>query len=118
MKKVTVYYAYDDTEFYDEDECMRYEQKAIDLMVKAKEVFTFYDKNMNAMSWYVNDDVDDLLSEFENIYDNCEYIKVNECNEEVYKFIYNQIGLNPPYDSKGLYKYSWDIDTWVRTNKS
>lgn len=118
MKAVTVYYAYDDTEFYDEDECRRYEQKALDLMVKAKEVFTFYNKDMNAMSWYVNDNVDDLLSEFENVYDHCEYIKVNEYNEKVYKFIYNQIGLNLPDGDVGLYKYDWNEDKWIRTKKS
>ena len=116
MKKVIVYYAYDDTEFYDEDECMRYEQKAIDLMVKAKEVFTFYDKNMNVMSWYVNDNVDDLLSEFENVYDHCDYIKVNAYNEEVYEFIYSQIGLSLPGDEEGLYEYDWTDDRWIKIN--
>jgi len=116
MKKVTVYYAYDDTEFYDEDECMRYEQKAIDIMVKAKEVFTFYDENMNVMSWYVNDNVDDLLNEFENIYDHCTYIKVNEDNEEVIRFIYNQTGSLVPNEGEGLYKYGWNVSEWAKIN--
>lgn len=118
MKTVTVYYAYDDTEFYDENECMEYEQKAIDLMVKAKEVFTFYDKNMNVMSWYVNDNVDDLLNEFENVYDHCEYIKVNEDNKDVSQFIHNQCGFTLPDGDAGLYKYNWNEDKWIRTTKS
>lgn len=118
MKTVTYYYAYDDTEFYDENECMEYEQKAIDLMVKAKEVFTFYDKNMNVMSWYVNDNVDDLLNEFENVYDHCEYIKVNENNEEVFRFLHDQTGSLVPDNGVGLYKYDLNIDKWIRTKKS
>lgn len=116
MKVVSVYYAYDDTEFYDESECLEYEQKAIDLMVKAKEVFIFYDENMNVMSWYVNDNVDDLLNEFENIYDHCTYIKVNEYNKDVYNFIYNQNGIILPDGDKGLYKYNWNEDKWMKTN--
>lgn len=116
MKAVTVYYAYDDSEFYDENECMEYEQEAIDLMVKAKEVFTFYDKNMNVMSWYVNDNVDDLLREFENTYDHCEYIKLNEDNKDVFQFIYNQNGIILPDNGEGLYKYNWIDDRWIKIN--
>ena len=36
MREVTVFYAYDDTEFYDRDECEYYEGKAFD---KLKEHF-------------------------------------------------------------------------------
>ena len=34
MREVTVYYAWDDSEFYDRDECLRYERQAIEAMIQ------------------------------------------------------------------------------------
>lgn len=47
MREVTVFYAYDDTEFFARDECLAYEERAIESMEEINDKYSFFDENMN-----------------------------------------------------------------------
>lgn len=47
MREVTVFYAYDDTEFFVRDECLAYEERAIESMEEINDKYSFFDENMN-----------------------------------------------------------------------
>ena len=49
MRTVTVYYAYDGTEFYDSEECKAYEGQAIYHINQWNRCCTFLDNNMDYM---------------------------------------------------------------------
>lgn len=47
MREVCVFYAYDDTEFFDRKECLAYEERAVKLMEEINDKYSFFDENMN-----------------------------------------------------------------------
>ena len=47
MREVHVFYAYDDTEFFNREDCLAYEDKAIKLMEEINNKYSFFDANMN-----------------------------------------------------------------------
>lgn len=113
MKIVTLYVAYDDTEFDDEEDCRRYESDAYDLMHEAMDTYSFFDKNMNLLM--VNSgDIEEFLYSFDMLTDSCEYVKVKQIpSYELHKFIYRNIGCILPENNTGLYRYDWHLNEWV-----
>ena len=47
MREEVRYYAYDDTEFFDREECEVYEKRVHNMLVSMSEKFSFFDKDMN-----------------------------------------------------------------------
>ena len=112
MKILTLYVAYDDTEFDSEAECRLYEQEASDLIDEALNVYTFYDRDKNIIIPKC-DSIEEYLEWFDMTTDDCEYIKVAaDISRELHKFLYRNIGACVP-EEKGFYKYNWDKDEWV-----
>ena len=50
MREVTVYYSYDDKEFFDRDECLRYERQAVEAMMSVNDCYDFLIKISVVMS--------------------------------------------------------------------
>lgn len=50
MREVCVFYAYDDSEFFNREECLAYEAKALKLMEEVNDKYSFFDENMNLLA--------------------------------------------------------------------
>ena len=112
MKTLTLYIAYDNTEFTDEAECRAYEQEAFDLINEALDAYTFYDHNKNIIFPKFND-IEEYLEWFDMTTDDCEYIKVEkDISRELHKFLWRNVGACVP-EEKGFYKYDWNKNEWV-----
>ena len=112
MKTLTLYIAYDDTEFTDEAECRAYEAKAFNLIKELVDAYTFYDRNKNIILPIFNE-VEEYLEWFDKTTDDCEYIKVEkDISRELHKFLWRHISLCVP-EEKGFYKYDWNKCEWV-----
>lgn len=115
MKTMTLYIAYDDTEFTDENECRTYEEKAEDFLEELDYTYTFYDKDNNIM-FPTCDTIENYLTWFETTTDKCEYIRIyKNVSRELHKFLYQSIGSCIP-EEKGFYKYDWNKNEWVRAD--
>lgn len=49
MREETRYYAYDDTEFFDREECEAYETNVHNMLTSVSNKYTFFDKDMNIL---------------------------------------------------------------------
>ena len=115
MKTMTLYIAYDDTEFTDEAECRAYEEKAYNYVNELVDAYTFYDKNKHII-FPVCDSVEEYLQWLDFTTDDCEYIIVHrDLSREAHKFLYQSIGSCIP-EEKGFYKYDWNKNEWVSAN--
>ena len=112
MKIMTLYIAYDDTEFTDENECRAYEEKARKHVNELIDTYTFYDKNKYVI-FPVCDSIEEYLQWFDSTTDYCEYIIVHkDLPQEAHKLLYQNIGSCVP-EEKGFYKYDWRVNKWV-----
>ena len=112
MKTLTLYIAYDDTEFTDEAECRAYEVKALNLINEAIDAYTFYDRDKNIIIPKF-DNIEEYLEWFDRTTDDCEYVRVEQdVSRELHKFLWRNIGACVP-EGKGFYKYDWDKCKWV-----
>ena len=112
MKTMTLYIAYDDTEFTDENECRAYEEKAYNCINELVDTYTFYDKNKHII-FPVRDSIEEYLQWFDFATDDCEYIRVyKNLSRETHKFLWENIGCSIP-EEKGFYKYDWNKNEWV-----
>ena len=112
---MTLYIAYDDTEFTDESECRAYEEEARGHVNELMDTYTFYDKN-NCVIIPDCDEVGEYLQWFYSTIDDCEYIAVHkDLSREAHKFLYQGINIYVP-EEKGFYKYDWNKNEWVSAN--
>ena len=115
MKTMTLYIAYDDTEFTDENECRAYEEKARKHVNELMDTYTFYDKNKYVI-FPVCDSIEEYLQWFDSTTDDCEYITVHkDLLQETHVFLWQNIGACVP-EEKGFYKYDWNKNKWVSAN--
>ena len=116
MKTMTLYIAYDDTEFTDENECRAYEEKAYNCVYELIDAYTFFDKEKNIIFTPGCNDIEEYLYWFEKVTDNCEYVKVDKnLSHEAHVFLWQNIGACVP-EEEGFYKYDWDEYKWVSAN--
>ena len=75
MREVTVYYAFDDTEFYYRGECLAYEKEAFDCLKEINEKYSFFDKHMNIYAAPLeSDEIEDWTDWLVNAADTCDFI--------------------------------------------
>lgn len=111
MKIVTTYIAFDDMEFDTEKECLEYENQARAYIAEIMRCYTFYNKNMEMMSYSCSDDIIEALDYIGNMYNDCEFIKVHEMpNREAHNFFRYCEGIILP-EKIGTFKY--DNGEWV-----
>ena len=77
MKTVTVYYAFDDTDFYVEEECREYEEEWLNAFREIRECYDFFDKDMNTLVC-AGDELEDLMEWIEKGYDNSSYLYIKK----------------------------------------
>ena len=115
MRTMTLYIAYDDTEFTNEAECRAYEEKAYNCVCELIDAYTFFDKRKNIIFLPGCNDIVEYLYWFGNVTDDCEYIKVDKnLSQETRVFLWRNIGRIP--EEKGFYKYNWNKNEWVSAN--
>ena len=116
MTKITVYYAYDETEFYNEEECQEYEAKAFEYLYEIKDNWTLFDKDFNKLEVYIDKDINITLEEFSRIWDiPMQYVKINKpLSNNAYAFILNYYGYSCPPNEVGLYRYNFSEVHWEK----
>lgn len=77
MKTVTVYYAFDDTDFYVEEECREYEEEWLNAFREIRECYAFFDKDMNTLVC-AGDELENLMEWIEKGYDNSSYLYIKK----------------------------------------
>ena len=112
MRKVTTYYAWDDTAFYFEKDCIEYEQQAINSLNEIREKWILFNKQREALLWPNTQDIDDLLDWFDTNFNETEYIRVKaNLSEEAEALIHSEWGFIIP-DHIGTWKYDWKELDW------
>lgn len=124
MREVTVYYAYDDKEFYDRDECLTYEENAIKLMEEINEKYSFFDENMHLLVAPLSStDIEEWIEWLNTAADKCTFIhRTGDLSTNADKFAREVCGYcinnsDFPYgeENVGLFKYE-DCD-WVKVSE-
>ena len=114
MRTVTVYYAYDGTEFYNPEECKEYERPAMYHINQWNRCCIFFDNNMDYMILAPGLDIEETLDYFYEMLGKCTYIKINEkIPSESYNFLTEILDYYLPGNEVGLYRYDYDEDEWV-----
>ena len=114
MRTVTVYYAYDGTEFYDSEECKEYERPAMYHINQWNRCCSFFDNDMNLIYLPAGLDVEEALDWFNKMLEECQYIKINEkIPADSLDFLIETIGYYLPENEVGLYRYNYATEEWV-----
>lgn len=124
MREVTVYYAYDDSEFYDRDECLRYERQAIEEMMSINDCYDFFDKNGNRYiaPYYQCENIEDWINWLSDAAEHCDYIKVRHIlPKNAVQFINREWGycITPKdfHNETGLFKYDNFKGEWIKVDE-
>ena len=102
MRSETTYYAFDDTEFYSEEECLAYEKSVSEQMTAAE----FYDDEMNL--------VDVQKDGTGNVY----YIRIINAEKApgLFSWLYDQYGFDYPrgeFEDGDVFSYYARNDEWI-----
>ena len=117
MKKVTTYYAWDDTPFYYEDECIEYEQATINLLNEIHDKLILSDKQGKTLVWPTSLKIEDLLNWFGTNFNEAEYITVKaNLSKEADDLIRAEWGFITPEDV-GIWKYNWSTFDWEKVGE-
>lgn len=113
MKKIIIYRAFDDEDFYTENDCREYEANALACVHEVFDKVQFFDAFMGLMpAPEKKDDVNTYLDVFETAYDEAPYMFIVERpSETAIDFIYEYLGLFLP-DGVGLFKYNKHTEKW------
>ena len=114
MRTVTVYYAYDGTEFDSAVECKKYERHASSLMREFNRHVFLLDIMKRPIICPTTIRIEDILTWFHQAYGLCSYVNINtELSNDLITFIDRDLGLIFPPNKVGLYRYDYDKDEWV-----
>lgn len=121
MREVTLYYAWDDSEFYDRDECLRYEQQAVEAMMSVNDCYDFLTKDGGryVAPDYRCENVEDWMNWLSDAAEHCDYIKVRHIlPENAVRFIDREWGyciLPEDFGNEtGDFQYDWHQCKWVK----
>lgn len=122
MREVSVFYAFDNTQFFDRDACFRYEEKAIISLFTINDYYAFFDKNMRRYMPPQNKDIEDWIEWFSNAAEHCDYIRVyHTLPDSTVDFINKQFGyyICPKdfHNETGLFKYEDWENEWVKVDE-
>lgn len=121
MREVTIYYAYDDTEFTDRDECIAYENRALNFLKAIDKCYSFFDKDMNRFFAPDNDNLEDWWNWVSISADRCEYIhRWMVLPDEVNNFVHYEFGYcienNDFEEGLGLFRYDMVWGEWRKVS--
>lgn len=122
MREVTMYYAYDGTEFDSREECLRYERNVLNLMKEIDSAYSFFDMDMNVFIAPVDDNIDVWFDWFGWVFDECVFIYRDiNLSDAANDFIHREFGCciqNADFDwDLGWFQWSEkDID-WIKVDE-
>ena len=76
MREVTMYVAWDDSEFETADECLRYEQQAIEAMSAVNDCYEFFNVNNERFFAPRSEDIWDWLNWLSDAAEHCRFIRI------------------------------------------
>lgn len=124
MREVTVYYSYDDEEFFDRDECLQYERQGIEAIMSVNDCYDFLTKGGNCYIApnYQCQDVEKWMDWLSNAAEHCEYVRVRHIlPADAVRFIDREWGYAiTPEDfnnETGLFKYDYSKYEWVKVGE-
>lgn len=123
MREVTVYYAYDDSEFFDRDECLAYEQDALHKAQEIDAAYCFFDENLITMyAPSVTEDIEDWIVWLGEVGDKCTCIRrranLSPETEMFYREMWGYCILNEDFNNElGMFCYNYDKDEWVKVDE-
>lgn len=111
MREVTMYFAYDDTEFENREDCVKYEEYAEDMLREIVGSVSFLNRD-NALYLTKGKDINTTLGKIANACDNCETIIVTkQLSSSARVFILNELCIELP-EMPGKYKYNRKYYEW------
>lgn len=112
MKKIIMYRAFDDEDFFEEKECREYEADALNCMKEIFDKVQLFDDFMGLLLAPEEDDVDKYMDVFDAAYDEAPYMYIIERpSEAAVDFILGYMGRTLP-DGVGAFKYDGHEDKW------
>ena len=123
MHEEVRYYAYDNTEFFDREECEAYENHIYDMLTSVSEKCSFFDKDMNVfMPPNGSHDIEDWLNFFDNAFNGCVFIYREEnLTNEVNSFMRFEFGYcfnNEDFNNEtGWFRWDTDEIEWVKMDE-
>ena len=123
MREVTMYYAYDDKEFDNYRECLKYENKGYGLMLSIANKYSFYKENMEEiLPPGASPNVEDWLTWLDDAYSYCTYIrKMGSLTDDEVEIIRENIGaciFNEDFScAVGLFRYDTRTMEWVKVDE-
>lgn len=97
MKMITMYLAWDGTEFNNYHKCRDYERKTLQILSKINDCITF-DTGTDALLWFeFYTKIEEMLDALEGVWNDCTYLDINkELDEETKHFITEYLGYGIP----------------------
>lgn len=123
MREVTMYYAFDDKEFDNYEQCLRYENNAYMLVRSIEKKYSFYDKNMKEMTApFDSPNVEDWLTWLDDAYSYCTYIRrTGSLTDDEAEIIRENIGsciYNDDFScAVGLFEYNRRTGEWDKVDE-
>lgn len=123
MREEVRYYAYDDTEFFDREECEAYEKRVHDRLISVSEKCTFFDKDMNIFLPPKDlPDINDWMDFFDNAFNECGIVHREEnLTDEENAFIRYEFGYcfnNEDFNNEtGWFRWNKDEIEWVKMDE-
>lgn len=124
MREVCVFYAYDDKEFFNREECLAYETEAIKLMEEINDKYSFFDENMHLLVAPLGStDIEEWIDWLNTAADKCTFIhrtgdlsiNADKFSREICGYCINNSDFPYGEENVGLFKYE-DYD-WVKVGE-
>jgi len=120
MREVTVFYSFDDREFFDREECKAYESKAVWHLRTVEACYAFYNKDGDRLfAPLTSDDVEDWMDWLCIAGDSAERIVISQqLPQDTAYFVREQVGyciLPEDFGNQtGNFQYDWNQNEWVK----
>lgn len=120
MREVSVFYSFDDREFFDRDECEDYEREAVRHLRTVEACYAFYDKKGDKMfAPLTSNDVEDWMNWLCVAGDDADRILVlQQLPQDTADFLREQVGyciLPEDFNYQtGDFQYNWKRCEWVK----
>lgn len=123
MREVSMFYSFDDKEFFDRDKCEAYEREAVRHLRTVEACYAFYDKEGNRLfAPLTSDDVEDWMDWLCVADDSADRILVSrQLPNDTVDFVREQVGYCIlPEDFRnetGDFQYDWHQYKWVKVDE-
>ena len=123
MREVSVFYSFDDKEFFDRDECEAYEREAVRHLRIVEACYAFYDKKGDRLfAPLTSNDIEDWMDWLCVAGDSAERILVSQqLPNDTTDFVREQVGyciLPEDFNYQtGDFQYNWKRYEWVKVGE-